>query len=135
MIHVSARLWQTPGVDRAVAPARIAVGLGAAGIAVHLVLAGSHSGHAPAVLGALAVLALVCVPCAVTLWRCPGDGAAWLNLLALSGIMMLLHLGLRPRGVMMVAVYAVPAGQALLWMVARAVRRRDGPDRWPASPR
>ncbi|GGN66270.1 hypothetical protein GCM10010112_28490 [Actinoplanes lobatus] len=99
-------------------PARIAAAAGVAGIAVHLVLAGEHAGHAPAVLAGLAVLALVCLPCGVQLLRRPGDRAAWMSLLALSGLMMLLHLGMRPEGAMLAVVLAVPALQAVLGAVA-----------------
>ncbi|MEU4424754.1 hypothetical protein AB0F81_29390 [Actinoplanes sp. NPDC024001] len=105
-----------------VAPGRIAAALGAGGIVLHLALAGSHTGHAPAVLGGLAALALVCVPCGAKLWRRPDDRGAWLSLLALSGLMMLLHLGLRPQGAMLAAVLAVPVAQALLGWVASARR-------------
>jgi hypothetical protein len=103
-------------------PGRTAAALGAAGIVVHLALAGGHAGHAPAVLAGLAVLALVCVPCGMKLWRRPADRGAWVSLLALSGLMMLLHLGLRPQGTMLVAVLAVPAAQAVLGAVALARR-------------
>ncbi|GAA1621363.1 hypothetical protein [Actinoplanes couchii] len=101
-----------------VLPARLAALTGVAGIAVHLILAGSHAGHAPAILAALGALALVCVPCGVSLWRSPGDRASWLTMLALSGIMMLLHLGMNPQGPMLAVVLAVPAVQAVLGAVA-----------------
>ncbi|HWS34562.1 MAG TPA: hypothetical protein VN408_17710 [Actinoplanes sp.] len=99
-------------------PARLAALTGVAGIAVHLALAGAHAGHAPVILAALGALALVCVPCGVSLWRRPGDRASWLTLLALSGIMMLLHLGMNPEGPMLAVVLAVPALQAVLGAVA-----------------
>jgi hypothetical protein len=98
-------------------PARLAAAVGVAGIAVHLALAGGHAGHAPVVLAALGALALVCVPCGLSLWRRPGDRAAWITLLALSAIMMVLHLGMRPEGLMLAVVLAVPALQALLGAV------------------
>jgi hypothetical protein len=102
--------------------ARLAAAIGAAGIAVHLALAGAHAGHAPAVLAGLGALALVCVPCGVSLWRRPGDRAAWVTLLALSAIMMVLHLGMSPEGPMLAVVLAVPGLQALLGAMALAVR-------------
>ncbi|MBG0562121.1 hypothetical protein [Actinoplanes aureus] len=116
---------------RPAVPARIAAALSAGAIAVHLALAGGHSGHAPAVLAGLAVLALVCVPCGMKLWRRPGDRAAWVSLLALSGIMTVLHLGLRPQGLMLVAVLAVPVGQVVLGAVVALRRPRGAPDRSP----
>jgi hypothetical protein len=102
--------------------ARIAAAIGAAGIGVHLALAGGHAGHAPAVLLALGALALVCVPCGVSLWRRPGDRAAWVTLLALSAIMMVLHLGMSPQGPMLAVVLAVPGLQILLGAAALTVR-------------
>lgn len=119
-------VWQThrsmePSPSRT-APARIAAALGAGGVVVHLALAGSHSGHAPVAFAGLAVLALVCVPCGLKLWHRPDDRGAWLSLLALSAIMMLLHLGLRPQGAMLVATVAVPAGQVLIGALVLARR-------------
>jgi hypothetical protein len=111
-----------PAVRARTAPARIAAALGAGGIAVHLALAGSHTGHAPLVLAGLAVLALACVPCGLKLWSRPDDRAAWISLLALSAVMLLLHLGLRPQGAMLAAALAVPVGQALLGAVTLARR-------------
>ncbi|BAL90496.1 hypothetical protein AMIS_52760 [Actinoplanes missouriensis 431] len=114
-------------------PGRLAALIGAGGIAVHLALAGEHAGHAPAALAALAVLALICLPCGLRLWRRPSDRAAWVSLLALSGLMMLLHLGMRPQGAMLVTVLAVPAAQLLLGaLVLIRLRPRSAvPDRSP----
>jgi hypothetical protein len=120
-------------VPSATVPGRFAAVLGAAGIAVHLILAGSHAGHAPAALAGLVVLALVCLPCGAKLWQRPADRGAWLALLAISGLMMLLHLGMRPRGLMLAVVLAVPLGQALAFAVL--MRRPAGRDRSPAAPR
>ncbi|MBB2943909.1 hypothetical protein FB565_003638 [Actinoplanes lutulentus] len=106
-------------------PGRLAAVLGIAGIAVHLALAGEHAGHAPAVLAGLAVLALVCLPCGFQLWKRPSDRAAWMSLLALSVLMTLLHLGMRPQGAMLFTVLAIPVAQLLLGAVffARPVTR------------
>ncbi len=99
---------------------------------MHLGLAGEHAGHAPAVLAGLAVLALVCLPCGLQLWRRPTDRAAWVSLLALSGLMMLLHLGMRPQGAMLVAVLAVPVAQLLLGAAMLLRRAPAAPGRSPA---
>ncbi|WP_433825233.1 hypothetical protein ACQP2E_24240 [Actinoplanes sp. CA-015351] len=114
------------------APGRIASLLGAGGIAVHLALAGEHAGHAPAVLAGLAVLALVCLPCGFQLWKRPSDRAAWTSLLALSGLMTLLHLGMRPQGAMLFAVLAVPVAQLLLGFTVMVRRAQAAPGRSPA---
>ncbi len=109
-------------IEQAAAPrtvlARAAALTGVAGIAVHLILAGEHAGHAPVLLAALGALALICVPCGVSLWRRPSDRAAWTTLLALSGLMMLLHLGMSPDGPMLAVVLGVPAVQAVLGVAA-----------------
>jgi hypothetical protein len=108
-------------VDHA-ALARLAAAAGVAGIAVHLALAGSHAGHAPALFAAIGVLALVCVPCGLSLLRRPADRAAWVTLLVLSGLMMVLHLGLDPQGPMLAVVLAVPGLQALLFLLSVRVK-------------
>jgi hypothetical protein len=118
------RTVQVTSVEHA-APARLAVVAGVAGIGVHLTLAGRHAGHAPAVLAALGALALVCVPCGLSLLRRPGDRAAWTTLLVLSGIMMVLHLGMSPRGPMLAVVLAVPGLQALLFLFSVRVNRAE----------
>lgn len=109
-------------VEHAAAPrtvlARAAALAGVGGIVVHLVLAGDHAGHAPVLLAALGALALICVPCGVSLWRRPADRASWMTLLALSALMMLLHLGMDPQGPMLMVVLAVPAVQAALGVAA-----------------
>ncbi|SDS21460.1 hypothetical protein [Actinoplanes derwentensis] len=106
-----------PGRAR-VLPARLAALTAVAGIVVHLILAAGHAGHAPVILVALGALALVCVPCGVSLWRRPGDRASWVTMLTLTGIMTLLHLGMNPAGPMLAVVLAVPAVQAVLGAVA-----------------
>jgi hypothetical protein len=110
---------------------RLAALLSGAGIAVHLALAGDHAGHAPAALAGLAVLALVCLPCGLKLWRRPADRSAWVALLAISGLMTLLHLGMRPQGVMLATVLAVPLGQLLLGALLMIRPRPAVPDRSP----
>ncbi|WP_127553300.1 hypothetical protein [Actinoplanes sp. OR16] len=115
-------------IHNGVSPGRLAALLGAAGIAVHLALAGEHLGHAPAALAGLAVLALVCLPCGLRLWQRPADRAAWISLLAISGLMTLLHLGMRPQGAMLVTVLAVPIAQLLLGLGTLVRRRPAVPD-------
>ncbi|MFC4063964.1 hypothetical protein [Actinoplanes subglobosus] len=109
--------------------ARLAAAAGVAGVAVHLALAGGHAGHAPALFAALGVLALVCVPCGLSLLRRPADRAAWTTLLVLSGLMMVLHLAMDPRGPMLAVVLAVPGLQVLLFLYS--VRITAGRTRAP----
>ena len=71
------------------------------------------------------MLAFACLPCGLRLWRAPSDRAAWISLLAISGLMTLLHLGMRPQGAMLATVLAVPAGQFLLLGLAALIRRRS----------
>ncbi|WP_033344821.1 hypothetical protein [Catenuloplanes japonicus] len=92
--------------------ARISALLGLAGAVVHLTLTGAHAAHAPLLTVGLVVLALVCVPCSVRLWRSPHDRAAWRGALVVAGVMTMLHLGLRPDGGMLAAVLLVALLQA-----------------------
>lgn len=93
--------------------ARFAALLGLAGAVVHLALTGAHAAHAPLLTLGLVVLALVCVPCSVRLWRSPHDRGAWRGALVVAGVMTMLHLSMRPAGGMLAAVLLVALLQAL----------------------
>ncbi|MFI2277457.1 hypothetical protein [Catenuloplanes sp. NPDC020197] len=98
--------------------ARVAALLGLAGAVVHLALTGAHVAHAPLIALGLVALALVCVPCSVRLWRSPHDRSAWRGALVVAGVMVMLHLAMRPDGAMLAAVLTVAALQAAVGLAA-----------------
>ncbi|GAB7053090.1 hypothetical protein [Catenuloplanes indicus] len=98
--------------------ARMAALLGLAGAAVHLALTGAHVTHAPLITLALIMLAFVCVPCSIRLWRTPYDRGAWRGALVVAGVMAMLHLAMRPGGAMLAAVLSVAALQATIGATA-----------------
>ncbi|MDP9796918.1 Na+-transporting NADH:ubiquinone oxidoreductase subunit NqrB [Catenuloplanes nepalensis] len=104
--------------------ARVAALLGLAGAVVHLALTGAHASHAPLITLGLIVLALVCVPCSVRLWRSPHDRSAWRGALVVAGVMTMLHLIMRPDGGMLAAVLGIATLQA---MVGTAALHRRSP--------
>ncbi|WP_433830576.1 hypothetical protein ACQP2E_11225 [Actinoplanes sp. CA-015351] len=75
-----------------------------------------HAGHEPVLLAGMALLALVCVRCAVHLWRRPADRGAWQDTLGTGAVMAVLHL---VTG-MPLALLAVPVLQLALRLLSQA---------------
>lgn len=112
--------------------------LGAAAAAVvavgHVPLLAGEAASAPLMTAVMALLALGCAHCAVSLWRSPGP-AAWWTAGAMSVLMMSVHLGepggpSMPAGTADLAVdgLSMTAEVLLLALAVQAVLRTARPD-------